>query len=124
MYAGAGTFSVFLADIFKKTTLVEHNRDALVHAELNLAGKPHETYGLSGSRWVKENAPQIIEKNGNFDAVIIDPPRSGMERDAVQWPLQNKNSPDKKHFLRSLHPGKRCNPLNKGRLQSKKAVPS
>ena len=90
MYAGAGTFSVFLADIFKKTTLVEHNRDALVHAELNLAGKPHETYGLSGSRWVKENAPQIIQKNGLFDAVVIDPPRSGMEKEVCQWLCRTK----------------------------------
>ena len=92
MYCGAGTFSVFLADIFKKTTLVEHNRDALVHAEVNMAGKAHETYGLSGSRWVKENAPMILEKNGPFDAVVIDPPRSGMEKEVCSWLCKNKTA--------------------------------
>ncbi len=92
MYSGAGTFSVFLADIFNKTYLVEHNRDALVHAEINLAGKLHETYGLSGSRWVKENAPQILAKNGPFDAVVIDPPRSGMEKEVCEWLCKNKTA--------------------------------
>lgn len=92
MYAGAGTFSIFLTDLFKKTVLVEHNRDALVHAEINLAGKPHETYGLSGSKWITSNAAMIIEKNGPFDAVVIDPPRSGMEKEVCQWLCQNKTA--------------------------------
>jgi len=90
MYSGCGTFSVFLADNFNKTTLVEHNRDALVYAEINMAGKNHETYGLSGSKWVKENASQIISRNGQFDAVVIDPPRSGMEKEVNDWLCQNK----------------------------------
>ena len=90
MYSGAGTFSVFLADIFKKTILVEHNRDALVHAEINMSGKPHETYGLSGAKWVQTNAPMILAKNGPFDAVVIDPPRSGMEKEVCDWLCKNK----------------------------------
>lgn len=79
MYAGCGTFSVFLADYFKKVTLVEHNRDALVFAEQNLAGKPHESYGLSGEKWIETN------KDAYFDAVVIDPPRSGMERGVREY---------------------------------------
>lgn len=91
-YAGCGTFSVFLADLFKKTVLVEHNRDALVHAEANLLGKPHETYGLSGKNWVLSNAPSILEKDGAFDAVVIDPPRSGMEKEVCKWLCKNKTA--------------------------------
>lgn len=90
MYAGCGTFSVFLADAFKKTTMVEHNRDALVYAEINMAGKPHETYGLSGEKWVKEIAASTLAREGNFDAVVIDPPRSGMEKEVNQWLCCNK----------------------------------
>ncbi len=90
MYSGAGTFSIFLGDIFKKTVLVEHNRDALVHAETNLKDVIHETYGLSGSKWVKENAQMIISKNGDFDAVVIDPPRSGMEKEVLSWLCSTK----------------------------------
>lgn len=84
MYAGCGTFSVFLADYFKKVTLVEHNRDALVFAEQNLAGKPHESYGLSGEKWAEAN------KDSYFDAVVIDPPRSGMEKGVRDYLCRSK----------------------------------
>ncbi len=85
MYAGCGTFSVFLADIFNKTTLVEHNRDALVFAETNLTGQKHESYGVSGEKFVTQNAKYIIENEGKYDAVVIDPPRSGMEKKVCDW---------------------------------------
>lgn len=90
MYAGSGTFSVFLADSFENIILVEHNRDALVNAEINLQGAKHETYGVSGAKWVKENAPFIQKNYGFIDAVVIDPPRSGMEKEVNSWLCNNK----------------------------------
>lgn len=90
MYSGCGTFSVFLSDIFEKTTLVEHNRDAIVFAETNLVGTKHESYGQSGEKWVLQNAEKILEDNGRFDAVVIDPPRSGMEKEVCKWLCKNK----------------------------------
>lgn len=90
MYAGAGIFSIFLSDRFENMTLVEHNRDALVQAEANLAGIPHESYGLSGAKWVRQNAAQILAREGTFDAVVIDPPRSGMEKEVRDWLCTNK----------------------------------
>lgn len=85
MYSGVGTFSVFLADRFEKVTLVEHNRDALVYAEINMAGKNHESYGVSGERFVTDNAEEAAARSGAFDAVVIDPPRSGMEKAVCDW---------------------------------------
>lgn len=85
MYSGAGTFSVFLADHYSNLTLVEHNRDALVYAEQNLAGKKHESFGVSGEKWVLEHAASCTARNGKYDAVIVDPPRSGMEKSVCQW---------------------------------------
>ena len=90
MYAGAGTFSVFLADSFEHICLVEHNKNAIVYAEQNLAmagksGCTHESYGLSGDTWIKYHADKHIQRNGKFDAVVIDPPRSGMEKSVCQW---------------------------------------
>ena len=80
IYAGVGTFSVFLADSFKQVCLVEHNRDALAWAETNLAGKAHESYGVSADSWIQNHASQFTSRNGPFDAVVVDPPRSGMEK--------------------------------------------
>lgn len=76
MYAGCGSISAFLSDIFKNVVLVEHNRDALVFAEQNLQGKNHQSFGLSGENWVKNCAKSC----GKFDACVVDPPRLGMEK--------------------------------------------
>ncbi len=97
MYSGCGTFSVFLTDKFEKVCLVEHNKAAIVYAEQNLAGTKHESYGLSGEVWTKYHAENYIKQNGNFDAVVIDPPRSGMEKEVCMW-LQKSNIPQ----IRSL----------------------
>ena len=85
MYSGCGTFSVFLSEIFGKMFLVEHNREQIVFAETNLLGTSHESYGQSGEKWVRESEPLIASNNGKFDAVVIDPPRSGMEKSVCQW---------------------------------------
>ena len=83
IYAGVGTFSVFLADLFKEVYLVEHNREAIVLAERNLANSKaakHESYGISGAKW-----PEMQAASLDFDAVVIDPPRSGMEKAVRNW---------------------------------------
>ncbi len=97
MYAGCGTFSVFLSDFFKNTVLIEHNRDALVFAESNLLGKKHESYGQSGEKWVKESVNSVLKNNGPFNFCVIDPPRSGMEKAVSQW-LSSSKIP----FIRSV----------------------
>lgn len=81
MYAGCGSISTFLTQKYENVVLVEHNRDALVFAEKNLSGTKHISYGLSGENWVKTCATSC----GKFDAIVIDPPRSGMENEVCQW---------------------------------------
>lgn len=87
IYAGVGTFSVFLADLFKEVYLVEHNREAIVLAERNLANAKarHESYGISGAKWPEMQAASLA-----FDAVVIDPPRSGMEKPVRNWIISKK----------------------------------
>ena len=87
IYAGVGTFSVFLADKFDEVYLVEHNREAIVLAERNLANSKakHESYGISGAKW-----PEMQAASLDFDAVVIDPPRSGMEKAVRNWIISKK----------------------------------
>ena len=70
--------------------MVEHNRDAIVFAEENLRGKNHESFGLSGENWIKFSAQNYIANNGEFEAVVIDPPRSGMEKEVCKWLCRSK----------------------------------
>ena len=81
MYSGCGSISTFLTEKYENVVLVEHNRDALVYAEQNLAGTKHMSYGLSGASFVKTCANTLPA----FDACTIDPPRSGMEKEVCQW---------------------------------------
>lgn len=84
IYSGCGVFSAFLADSAKNVVLVEHNRDALVFAEQNIAGKPHASYGISGAKWAES------AKTADFENVVIDPPRSGMEREVLKMICEKK----------------------------------
>ena len=106
LYAGCGTFSVFLADTFEHVTLVEHNRDALVFAEQNMAGKNHASFGVSGAAWVRDFAKTAPL----FDAAVADPPRSGMEKEVCEW-LCKSGIP----YIRSLS----CDPVTHARDAAK-----
>ena len=81
MYAGCGSISAYLADLYENVVLVEHNRDALVYAEQNLAGKKHTSFGMSGAMWIKNCASTCQP----FDACVVDPPRSGMENEVCNY---------------------------------------
>jgi 23S rRNA (uracil1939-C5)-methyltransferase len=81
MYSGCGSISAFIADKAENVVLVEHNRDALVFAEQNLQGKKHISYGVSCENWVKNYSAQCP----HFDACVVDPPRSGMEKAVRQY---------------------------------------
>ena len=81
MYSGCGSISTFIADKYKNTVLVEHNRDAIVFAEQNMQGKSHQSYGMSGEAWVKNCASACPA----FDACVVDPPRSGMEKGVLDY---------------------------------------
>lgn len=85
MYCGVGTFTRFLGPLFSKTVLVEHNSHAIGYAEKNIADIPHSSYAMSGAKWI--HSPEAKNK---FDVVIIDPPRSGIEKEVVSWLCKNK----------------------------------
>ena len=80
MYSGVGTFSALFGDLFTKTTLVEHNRKALRFAHKNLGGIPHDVFAMTGEKWIRTKTAQK-----KYSAVIIDPPRSGIEKPVMNW---------------------------------------
>ena len=91
MYSGVGTFSALLGDLFTKTTLVEHNRKALRFADKNLGNIPHDVFAMTGEKWIRTQSAQK-----KYNVVIIDPPRSGIEKPVMAWlcAKQRGNTPD------------------------------
>lgn len=91
MYAGVGTLSSFCCNKFENVTLVEHNKHALEFAKNNLQmeNKSLTTYAMDGFTWTKLIEKRKIPKI-DYDAVIIDPPRTGMEKQVLNYLINNK----------------------------------
>lgn len=85
MYSGVGTFSTLFGEYFSRCTLVEHNRKALRTADRNLSGKAHDTFAMSGENWIKTKAAKK-----DYGVVLIDPPRSGIEKPVMKWLCDKK----------------------------------
>ena len=86
MYSGVGTFSIFAGEKFKHTTLVEFSKLSSSYTKENLGNIKHSMFAMTGAKWTKtKNA-----KTTKFDAVIIDPPRTGIEKEVLQWLIENK----------------------------------
>lgn len=88
MYSGCGTFSVFLSERAECVTMVEKDMLSIAYAQANMAGKKHKSYALSGSKWVKGQSSFM--KGVNFSAAVIDPPRSGMEKEVREYLMNSK----------------------------------
>lgn len=78
LYSGVGTFTVLLADRARAVYAIEADADAVAAAVENAAGLDHITL-LEAS--AAEGLAYLDERP---DAVIVDPPRSGLDRNAVE----------------------------------------
>ena len=86
-YSGVGTFSATTGKAFAETVLVEHNREALETARVNLEGVPGKTVlcATSDARW-----PSRPEARLAYDCAIVDPPRLGIDRATLDWIISSK----------------------------------
>lgn len=81
-YSGVGTFSIFAGKNFKETVLVEHNAESLEMAQINLESRTKKTTlcAVSDEKWHAHPASRL-----SYDAAIIDPPRQGLSKNAIEW---------------------------------------
>ena len=86
MYSGVGTFSSFVGGLFDECVLVEHNKNALEYAGKNLDGMRFKTFAMSGEKWCSSKNASTTD----FNCIIIDPPRSGMEKAVSSWLCKKK----------------------------------
>jgi 23S rRNA (uracil1939-C5)-methyltransferase len=90
LYSGVGVFGLFLSDRFSHVTLVEQNTASLAWAEVNLHDKPHTSFAQSGKTWLVSSEGQRSATTQHFDAVIADPPRTGLESEVCAWLCRKK----------------------------------
>jgi 23S rRNA (uracil-5-)-methyltransferase RumA len=86
LYCGTGTIGISMAHNVKKVIGIEHIRQAIDNAKENaLANNVFnaEFYASDAEGWIKEN-------KSCFDAVVVDPPRSGLTKDIIKFLLESK----------------------------------
>ncbi len=76
-YCGVGLFTTFLCDEANHVTGIEGDPTAVSDARLNLKGHDNVTF--------IQGAVEVVlpEFEGKLDAVVVDPPRAGLERAAL-----------------------------------------
>ncbi|MCL2210630.1 MAG: TRAM domain-containing protein [Treponema sp.] len=74
LYSGAGTFALFLGDMFPKIVLAEENKIAVSLARENLRGINAEFFALRDTEWQKN----LLSCAGAFGFAVADPPRAGL----------------------------------------------
>lgn len=77
MYSGVGTFTLPLAATGAEVVAVESSRYALADLRRNL-GRANLDADIVGG-----DATRELPALGEFDVVLVDPPRSGLQRDAI-----------------------------------------
>ncbi|MDR0800714.1 MAG: 23S rRNA (uracil(1939)-C(5))-methyltransferase RlmD [Endomicrobium sp.] len=86
LYCGTGTIGVSMAGNVKKVIGIEHIARAVDDAKENALSNNvfnAEFYASTVEDWVKENKMP-------FDAVVVDPPRSGLTKDVIGFLLESK----------------------------------
>ncbi len=83
LYCGVGLFGAFLADRFSRVTAVESSSLSLSYARRNMSGPAHDFYPMSVEQWMESGAAR-----GRLDAVVVDPPRSGLGPEVRRWLTQ------------------------------------
>lgn len=79
LYCGVGSIGIFCADKCKEVVGIEINQDAIDNANIN-----KKINHIDNIRFMCLNANKIHYNEGDFDAVIVDPPRGGLDSKTIQ----------------------------------------
>lgn len=85
LYCGTGSIGIYLSDIAKKITGIEINEDAIIDANKN-----KELNHLDNINFICLDVSKY-KLQENFDTIIVDPPRSGLTKEVINY-LLNSNS--------------------------------
>lgn len=84
LYSGVGTLGISLADLFHEVLAIEYNNDAAEIAVDNARNNNVNTYNSLSGEVEHHKIDSIITKD---DTVVVDPPRSGLHKNAIRMLL-------------------------------------
>ncbi len=77
LYCGTGTISLYLSKNFKEITGIEINEEAILNANIN-----KKLNNINNVNFICGDAG--ILKDNNYDVIIVDPPRSGLNNNVIE----------------------------------------
>jgi 23S rRNA (uracil1939-C5)-methyltransferase len=86
LYAGVGTFSVFLADLFPSADLLEQNRLSLECAKRSLGAGAFRFFANNDEAWARR---QHGNPAAGYGFAVADPPRQGLSRSLARRLAEN-----------------------------------
>jgi 23S rRNA (uracil1939-C5)-methyltransferase len=84
LYTGTGTIGLFLAKSVKKVIGIEYVPEAIEDAKMNAQHNGIDNSAFYAGDMKDLLTTDFIEKHGNPDIVVTDPPRAGMHADVVE----------------------------------------
>ncbi len=84
LYTGTGTIALFVASLAKKVIGIEYIQEAIDDAVINSKINGIENCHFFAGDMRNVLNPEFIEKNGEPDVIILDPPRAGIHPDVAK----------------------------------------
>ena len=101
LYCGTGTIGIYLSDKIKKIIGVDNNKDNISEANKNLI-----LNNTNNVEFICDKVENVIDKFKDIDIVIVDPPRSGLDKKTI-------------NYLKKINPQKiiyvSCDPITQAR---------
>lgn len=86
LYCGTGTIGIYVSSNCQQVTGIEINpssiKDAIENAKLNQ---------IANIKFIKGSVGQVLEAKNTYDAIILDPPRSGLDKKTKDTLLKIKS---------------------------------
>jgi len=89
LYAGTGTIGLYIAKHCKQVIGIESIDDAVSDARLNKSNNQIDNAEFYAGE-VRSIFEEVVEKHGKADVIIVDPPRAGLHKTAVELLINSK----------------------------------
>ena len=86
LYCGTGTIGIYVSKCCKKVTGIELNKSAVMDANNNI-----KLNNLINIEFKLGDVGKVLQAKNTYDAIIVDPPRSGLDKNTKATLLQIKS---------------------------------
>ncbi len=81
LFCGSGTIGMYLAAEASEVVGVEINKNSLIDAKINVKNN-----NITNMKFILGDTDKVVKKiKGDFDIVIVDPPRAGLDKNTISW---------------------------------------